>query len=82
MTREIPILHDGDIEDYIIVPECLSLAQVQMRVDLLRAWNEEATVMALDSHTWIVRKKELRAGLIQNICELDRLRRQGPARGG
>ena len=80
--REIPMLFDGEVIDHVVLPRALPIQVVQARLDTLATWREQVTLMVLDPTTWIIHKREIPATLMQGLFEMDRLRRDGPTRGG
>ena len=80
--REIPMLFDGEVIDHVVLPRALPIQIVQARLDTLATWREQVTLMVLDPTTWIIHKREIPATLMQGLVEMDRLRREGPTRGG
>ena len=77
--RTIPVVDQGAIVTYLVVPESISIREAQVRVNAWSTTIHLQIVMALDCHQWIVNTIALPDAYVRAIEEH---RRQDLPRGG
>ena len=78
----IPVMFNGCVETYMIVPSRLTISFVQYRIDLWASTRHMYTVQAIDSETWVVSKRELPERFMRALHALDEITRDILQRAG